>query len=101
MLTLVVDVLVLVHFPVHVRVRVRVDVRVQLGVHLGHQARASSLRQEQLLLLVGHVVLVRQAVFVPVGRRGVRGRGGSLPIGRRGGPLGGRQRGGGGRGRGG
>lgn len=73
LLTLVVNVLVLVHFPVHVRVRVRVNVRVDLRVDLGSQS-SSSLRQEQLL--VGNVVLIRNTVFVPVGRlRRQRGAG--------------------------
>jgi hypothetical protein len=93
-LTLVVDVLVLVHFPVHVRVRVRVYVRVQLGVHLGCQSRASLGQEQLLLLLMGHVVLVRQAIFVPIGRRAVSRGAGSLPIGHRRGPLDGRQGGG-------
>jgi len=96
-LTLVVDVLVLVDLPVHVRVRVRVYVRVHLWVHLRRQSRAS-LCQELLLLLLlmGDVVLVRQAVFVPIGRHGRRHGAGSLAIGRDCGPLGGRQGGRGG-----
>lgn len=93
-LTLVVDVLVLVDLPVHVRVCMRVYVRVHLWVHLRRQSRAS-LHQE-LLLLMGDVVLVRQAIFVHIGRQDRRDGAGSLAICRDCGPLGGRQ---GGRGR--
>lgn len=50
-LTLVVDVLVLVHFSVHVRVCVRVDVCEDLWVDLGAE-------QELLLLLLTQVLLV-------------------------------------------
>lgn len=67
---MVVDVLVLVHFPVHVRVCVRVDVCEDLWVDLGAQ-------QELLLLLLTQVLLVAHgahAVLIgsrqwPVSRR--------------------------------
>lgn len=92
-LTLVVDVLVLVHLPVHVRVRVRVYVRVDLRVDLGGP-RGASLSQQQLL--AGDVVLVRKTIFVPVGRLRRRRRAGSIPVGRCGRTLAGGESGGGG-----
>lgn len=80
LLTLVVNVLVLVHFPVHVRMCVRVNIRVDLGVDLRSQ-RGASLSQEQLLM--GDVVLVRKAIFVPGGRLRRQRRAGSLTAGHR------------------
>lgn len=60
--------------------RVRVYVRVDLRVDLGSQSRAS-LRQEQLLLM-GDVVLVRKAIFIPIDRlRRKCGAAGSVAIG--------------------
>ena len=98
LLTLVVNVLVLVHFPVHVRMRVRVNIRVDLGVDLGSRGGAPPLSLEQLLM--GDVVLVGQGVFIPIGRLSGQRRAGSVPIGR-GKTLGGGQSGGGRRGGGG
>lgn len=64
LLTLVMNVLMLVHFPVHVGMCVCVNISVDIGVDLGSQSGAS-LSQKQLLM--GNVVLIGKAVFVPVG----------------------------------
>lgn len=64
LLTLVVNVLVLMHFPVHVWMCVRVYVRVDLWVDFGSQSSAP-LSEEQLLM--GDVVLVRKAILIPAG----------------------------------
>lgn len=57
---------------------VGVDVRVDLGVDLRNQP-AASLSEEQLL--VGHVLLVGKAVFVPAGGLSGQTGPGSLPTG--------------------
>lgn len=80
LLTLVVNVLVLVHFPIHVRMRVRVDISVDLGVDLGSQASAA-LSQEQLLM--SNVLLVRKTIFVAAGRLSGQPSAGALTVARR------------------